>query len=635
MDSSSSPPPPNPSTVDSARSLLQDLRLRSDNRIRKHMESMDMDLALEVPDTPERFITAQPNEDSRGNPRRGLSFYNRRSLSSSNRVDEERPFRKGRLASSISMPYDTKISHPTKCRSSRRRMPDDIRSGEGENSHLSCSIGYLSSPPDTDSVDVSPGDLGKGTSSINSKEISETCFLGNNRRKGVSSLNEESSSSIRSNPDKGKGVFLNHDPSNQGKIVPEVDVHRKNFGQRRLVRNGLISPVNIAKISNIPGERSEEAPGFASSRELLLPCKNNGENAQINAETGWRSTRSHSGPGNRSLQPSDRRPGHVSDDGRDLFHGVDSLTLTAPSLSARDEDVVDLGHRLPRRSHGGKRKPGGSSYSRMGECSSSRTFSNQPGSSSIIPQDLGRTVIDVDQLPSPAPRTDSDARSQQLISDEILARQLQEQFFNESSLFDAADEVNASVAWSLQQEESGRRSSVRDLSRSRDSSSIAHLNRQFPRRSSQTSRSNSLNHHRATPSARMAQMRRNLRRAMDLETRLDFLEALEVAFTIGDDSGSGFLHLHRDFDANDYEMLLALDDRNNRPSGATQQQINSLPESVIQADNAEEACAICLDAPSVGDVVRHLPCLHKFHKDCIDEWLRRKTSCPICKSGIS
>ncbi|KAL1364434.1 hypothetical protein AAHE18_03G217600 [Arachis hypogaea] len=82
-------------------------------------------------------------------------------------------------------------------------------------------------------------------------------------------------------------------------------------------------------------------------------------------------------------------------------------------------------------------------------------------------------------------------------------------------------------------------------------------------------------------------------------------------------------------------MLLALDEQNHQHTGASSNQINSLPESTIQNDNFAEACAIFLETPGKGEIIRHLPCLHKFHKDCIDPWLHRKTSCPVCKSSIT
>ncbi|KAI4311377.1 hypothetical protein MLD38_036281 [Melastoma candidum] len=123
---------------------------------------------------------------------------------------------------------------------------------------------------------------------------------------------------------------------------------------------------------------------------------------------------------------------------------------------------------------------------------------------------------------------------------------------------------------------------------------------------------------------------------MELEVRLDVLEALE--YVLGDTSDPetsiDFLGTQRDFTEDDYEILLALDENNVR-TGASVHQICSLPEFKAQNDSFGEACTICLEVPAKGDMIRRLPCLHKFHKDCIDPWLSRSRSCPICKSPIS
>ncbi|CAI5942376.1 unnamed protein product [Closterium sp. NIES-64] len=84
----------------------------------------------------------------------------------------------------------------------------------------------------------------------------------------------------------------------------------------------------------------------------------------------------------------------------------------------------------------------------------------------------------------------------------------------------------------------------------------------------------------------------------------------------------------------DYEMLLALDDISApvvRP-GATPDEINSLPTALVTAHDSDlDPCAICIEVPSPPEVIRRLPCSHAFHRDCIDEWLRRRAVCPICK----
>ncbi|XP_025794184.1 E3 ubiquitin-protein ligase SDIR1 isoform X3 [Panicum hallii] len=49
----------------------------------------------------------------------------------------------------------------------------------------------------------------------------------------------------------------------------------------------------------------------------------------------------------------------------------------------------------------------------------------------------------------------------------------------------------------------------------------------------------------------------------------------------------------------------------------------------------ELTCSVCLEQVAVGDLLRSLPCLHQFHVNCIDPWLRQQGTCPICKHQVS
>jgi len=46
-------------------------------------------------------------------------------------------------------------------------------------------------------------------------------------------------------------------------------------------------------------------------------------------------------------------------------------------------------------------------------------------------------------------------------------------------------------------------------------------------------------------------------------------------------------------------------------------------------------CMICVELFCKGDSLRTLPCLHRYHRKCIDEWLRRSCQCPICKHDVT
>lgn len=129
--------------------------------------------------------------------------------------------------------------------------------------------------------------------------------------------------------------------------------------------------------------------------------------------------------------------------------------------------------------------------------------------------------------------------------------------------------------------------------------------------------------------------------------------------------------LDREFDDLDYDTLRALD-ADNVPSvpSMSEEEINALPvhkykftaaESDVSAKEQasssasteqeqqdvslnigsskgsledELTCSVCLEQVNDGELIRSLPCLHQYHANCIDPWLRQQGSCPVCKFKI-
>lgn len=103
---------------------------------------------------------------------------------------------------------------------------------------------------------------------------------------------------------------------------------------------------------------------------------------------------------------------------------------------------------------------------------------------------------------------------------------------------------------------------------------------------------------------------------------------------------NSLMQLDRDFNAEDYEMLLELD-ANVRSSRADEDVVRArsvleqLPVSVARPGNTSE-CSICLETMEAGCELRTLPCMHVFHRGCIDKWLGMPGAlrCPIDQGPI-
>ncbi|GAB5356026.1 hypothetical protein AAMO2058_000255600 [Amorphochlora amoebiformis] len=65
--------------------------------------------------------------------------------------------------------------------------------------------------------------------------------------------------------------------------------------------------------------------------------------------------------------------------------------------------------------------------------------------------------------------------------------------------------------------------------------------------------------------------------------------------------------------------------------GLDDRTISRFPTSTVPKGAPSQECCICMDDMTSGDTVRRLPCFHVFHDKCIDPWLKRDPSCPICK----
>ncbi|KAF8700778.1 hypothetical protein HU200_010243 [Digitaria exilis] len=75
--------------------------------------------------------------------------------------------------------------------------------------------------------------------------------------------------------------------------------------------------------------------------------------------------------------------------------------------------------------------------------------------------------------------------------------------------------------------------------------------------------------------------------------------------------------------------------------GMSRDLIDRIPKMRFSAANNRDqetdssCCSVCLQDFGAQQFVRALPhCQHVFHVRCIDNWLLRHASCPLCRAGV-
>ncbi|KAL6903520.1 hypothetical protein ACP4OV_004333 [Aristida adscensionis] len=432
----------------------------------------------------------------------------------------------------------------------------------------------------------------------------------NNRLISANNMDTRAAKKLRAGRAGETLIPQSEDHANSSSSSEVILLHRNNKGKQ--ISHDILDSKRIEEANTLRACQNAEGTSIV-----------NNSTSSINSEQGWRTTRNHTSklPISSRTICSELEPGSSAQSNQDhkstaggRNNSIREATTVWPESFGNKTRRMRRGTSLlasasshPGESSGAFGEPGGSflTSSNTAACRNRNTHQH----------DIPLVNIDDSNPTSVDPTIQA-----QLEYDELLARQLQEQLYNESPHVAHTEEIDAILAMSLQQEE-GTRGTTRAVRRSRD---VSGLDLQLTVR---------------FPVCRMLLLLWDCAVSAANRSTKEFCCGKEASLAVCV-AGAAFArypgapHSQPNIDLNDYDALLALDENNDQHTGASGSQINNLPESVVQSNSVEEPCAVCLENLSAGETIRHLPCFHKFHKECIDKWLKRKKMCPVCKSGI-
>ncbi|KAL4561143.1 hypothetical protein LXL04_033305 [Taraxacum kok-saghyz] len=576
----------------------------------QNMDLMDVNQVLEVPDTPDRLAAA--THDSNYNERQINASTNNQKTSkdyTNGRIRNQQQMENGKGKSVIVNGSRRLFINPNSSTSFKhypRPSVDTTRHDKGK------SLCHNSNVQKFTHQEGGVTQNGHEHSGINRVNVNPT-------RKGVLSLK---TCKLNRTSDHGKGVDL-HDTAHHKVESNPPGSSSKPPQKKMLVRNGCISPHNIAKskhVIKIHEENGNMVKQVQSGTTLSEGQSNTIDIKDLVSEPkdSHRYKVSNLNHHLSSKEPERWRTTHNHRKQSDTENmKKDFLESKSVSSSMSHHNT----HSNRQKEETGSRNLGKRCVSLVDD-SNGETSTSNSNSNSNSRSKRNKTVNGVGPSnhvvePITCDNEDSSVRDLQVEADERLARELQEQLYNEEMTpVLGFDQMDSHLAYAMPAQHQDNNAPRRRAYRRQAPPPSLNAHNQIQRRAQQPQpRTSRLSNLRASirPTINSFNRRRNpiFPSNMDLDMRMEILETLEA---VGDMTRPNAIsRIGRDFNEGDYEMLLALDENNHRHGGATSAQINNLPESRVQAENLQE-CSICLETPTIGETIRHLPCLHRFHK---------------------
>ena len=96
---------------------------------------------------------------------------------------------------------------------------------------------------------------------------------------------------------------------------------------------------------------------------------------------------------------------------------------------------------------------------------------------------------------------------------------------------------------------------------------------------------------------------------------------------------SGFDIGYPDPDNMSYEEILALEASIGDVSkGLDAATLAVFP--ILTAKGGGGDCSICQSPIEAGEKTRGIPCNDVYHQDCLDQWLKDNSTCPVCRTDL-